>query len=201
VLAKSTLSAVNKLCCWQESFRLSGRYVKRRTYDQNQRALVVSGLHRFTPGTIPLLTGSRICRARQLLKRQAHQQDSFQSSAQNSPELPAFADNGITRSWPGAAQVMVDFHACRWPSSMPTSHDTSIAEYFDNLNEPALSNLSENMEMEEEEGGRRSPLITFSHFLPLQVLLQSTLPHLVSLAYSKYGCPVDMKSSPLWHSL
>ncbi len=66
-------------------------------------------------------------------------------------------------------QVMVDFHACRWPSSIPTSHDTSIAEYFDNLNEPALSNLAENLEMEEEESGSRSPLITFSHFLPLQV--------------------------------
>lgn len=67
-------------------------------------------------------------------------------------------------------QVMVDFHACRWPSSIPTSHDTSIAEYFDNLNEPSLSNLAENLEMEEENTGRRSPLITFSHFLPLQVL-------------------------------
>ena len=66
-------------------------------------------------------------------------------------------------------QVMVDFHACRWPPSIPTSHDTSIAEYFDNLNEPALSNLAENLEMEEEENGTRSPLITFSHFLPLQV--------------------------------
>lgn len=67
-------------------------------------------------------------------------------------------------------QVMVDFHACRWPSSIPTSHDTSIAEYFDNLNEPALSNLAENLEMEEENTGMRTPLITFSHFLPLQVL-------------------------------
>lgn len=66
-------------------------------------------------------------------------------------------------------QVMVDFHACRWPSSIPTSHDTSTAEFFDNLNEPVLSNLAENLEMEEEETGNRSPLITFSHFLPLQV--------------------------------
>ncbi|EIE23640.1 Metallo-dependent phosphatase, partial [Coccomyxa subellipsoidea C-169] len=71
----------------------------------------------------------------------------------------------------GAPAVMVDFHACRWPSSIPTSHDTSIAEYFDNLNEPALSNLAENLEMEEEESGSRSPLLTFSHFLPLQSLL------------------------------
>ena len=66
-------------------------------------------------------------------------------------------------------QVMVDFHACQWPPHIPSSHDTSIAEYFDNLNEPALSNLAENMEMEEEDAGARPPLITFSHFLPLQV--------------------------------
>ena len=66
-------------------------------------------------------------------------------------------------------QVMVDFHACQWPAHIPSSHDTSIAEYFDNLNEPALSNLAENMEMEEEDAGTRPPLITFSHFLPLQV--------------------------------
>jgi len=71
-------------------------------------------------------------------------------------------------------QVMVDFHACRWPPHIPSSHDTSIAEYFDNLNEPALSNLAENLEMEEEESGCRPPLITFSHFLPLQVTLH---PH------------------------
>ena len=70
---------------------------------------------------------------------------------------------------PPAVQVMVDFHACRWPSSIPSSHDTSIAEYFDNMNEPSLSNLAEKLEMEEEDYNCRSPLITFSHFLPLQV--------------------------------
>ncbi len=39
------------------------------------------------------------------------------------------------------AQIMVDFHACQWPASLPSAHDTSLAEYFDNLNEPGLSNL------------------------------------------------------------
>ena len=63
----------------------------------------------------------------------------------------------------------MDFHACRWPAAIPTSHDTSLAEFFDNLNEPALSNLAETLEMEQEDTGARSPLITFSHFLPLQV--------------------------------
>ena len=33
----------------------------------------------------------------------------------------------------------MDFHACQWP--MANAHDTSLAEYFDNLNEPSLSNL------------------------------------------------------------
>ena len=86
------------------------------------------------------------------------------------------------RMLPCLFQVMVDFHACRWPSHIPSSHDTSIAEYFDNLNEPALSNLAENLEMEEEQTGRRPPLITFSHFLPLQVTYISyshTAQHMV----------------------
>lgn len=100
-------------------------------------------------------------------------------------------------------QVMVDFHACRWPSSIPTSHDTSIAEYFDNLNEPALSNLAENLEMEEENTGRRPPLITFSHFLPLQVLpgiprcvhqcsvASFTLPDIFDFTSTFYSCSLE----------
>lgn len=43
--------------------------------------------------------------------------------------------------------------------------------------QPALSNLVETLEMEEEDTGQRSPLITFSHFLPLQVLLSPFLLH------------------------
>ena len=83
---------------------------------------------------------------------------------------PVFPDKALQGYiCPCSTQVMVDFHACRWPPHIPSSHDTSIAEYFDNLNEPALSNLAENLEMEEEQTGRRPPLITFSHFLPLQV--------------------------------
>lgn len=81
-------------------------------------------------------------------------------------------------------QVMVDFHACRWPPHIPSSHDTSIAEYFDNLNEPALSNLAENLEMEEEETGHRPPLLTFSHFLPLQVHLQNLCIHVALRIYA-----------------
>ncbi len=78
----------------------------------------------------------------------------------------------------------MDFHACRWPSHIPSSHDTSIAEYFDNLNEPALSNLAENLEMEEEQTGLRPPLITFSHFLPLQVTAVS-YPHTAQLCFEE----------------
>ena len=54
-----------------------------------------------------------------------------------------------------------------------------MTEYFDNLHQPPLSNLAENLEMEEEQTGRRPPLITFSHFLPLQVTaLFSRIPSL-----------------------
>ena len=83
----------------------------------------------------------------------------------------------------------MDFHACRWPPHIPSSHDTSIAEYFDNLNEPALSNLAENLEMEEEQTGQRPPLITFSHFLPLQVTALSSCAFLLAHAETTMPSP------------
>lgn len=91
---------------------------------------------------------------------------------------------------------MVDFHACRWPPHIPSSHDTSIAEYFDNLNEPALSNLAENLEMEEEETGHRPPLITFSHFLPLQVHPQNLCVHVSFRICPARSVHVAVKAEP-----
>lgn len=124
-------------------------------------------------------------------------------------------------------QVMVDFHACQWP--MANAHDTSLAEYFDNLNEPSLSNLQvsvfwycglacapflmppvrlplqaldatcqqrsclqDRLEMEEEETGARSPLITFSHFLPHQVpLMQWQCRPVVLICYRRAAARSD----------
>lgn len=65
-------------------------------------------------------------------------------------------------------QLMVDYHACKWPSPLVNGEDP-LAQHFDSLNEPALSNLDSILEMDEDETGERPPVITFSHFLPLQV--------------------------------
>ena len=69
---------------------------------------------------------------------------------------------------------MVDFHACRWPEHLSTGGGEALAQHFDSMNEPALSNLDAVLEMEADTaGGQRPPLITFSHFLPLQVDLDT----------------------------
>lgn len=60
---------------------------------------------------------------------------------------------------------MVDFRLCRWPEAVQTGRDTAIAEYFDGLNEPVLSYLAEMREGVDDA----EPLISFSHYLPLQV--------------------------------
>ena len=64
---------------------------------------------------------------------------------------------------------MVDFHACTWPSPELNAKDTSLAEYFDRLNEPQLDNFCSVLSM--DGGGQQTPIITFSHFLPLQVCM------------------------------
>ena len=63
---------------------------------------------------------------------------------------------------------MTDYHACVWPTPLVNGEE-SLAQRFDSLNEPGLSNLDSILEMEEDDTGERPPLITFSHFLPLQV--------------------------------
>ena len=77
-------------------------------------------------------------------------------------------------------QLMVDFHACKWPPPLVNGED-SLAQCFDSLNEPALSNLDSILEMDEDDTGVRPPLITFSHFLPLQVITdsQKTILHCI----------------------
>jgi hypothetical protein len=66
------------------------------------------------------------------------------------------------------AQMMMDYHACIWPNALVNGEEP-LAQRFDSLNEPRLSNLDSILEMEEDDTGVRPPLITFSHFLPFQV--------------------------------
>lgn len=55
-----------------------------------------------------------------------------------------------------------DFHTCRWPSEL-IDLETSLAQYFDNMNE-------KNQDLIEEIKRECSHIITFSHFLPRQEL-------------------------------
>eukprot|EP00884_Botryococcus_braunii_P009223 jgi/Botrbrau1/18301/Bobra.0179s0030.1 len=64
-------------------------------------------------------------------------------------------------------KIMVDFRLCRWPEAVQSGRDTAVAEYFDCLNEPILSHLAEMREGVDHP----EPLISFSHYLPLQGLL------------------------------
>ena len=77
-------------------------------------------------------------------------------------------------------QLMVDYHACKWPSPLTNGGD-QLAQRFDSLNEPALSNLDCILEMDEDDTGERPPLITFSHFLPIQVASESHVSPLIFL--------------------
>ena len=84
-------------------------------------------------------------------------------------------------------QVMVDFEACKWPNKLVNGSD-ELAQRFDSLNEPSLSNLDSILEMEEDAVGTRPPLITFSHFLPLQARLW--------LSASRHASPLNQAATP-----
>ena len=73
----------------------------------------------------------------------------------------------------------MDFEACKWPHKLVNGSD-ELAQRFDSLNEPSLSNLDSILEMEEDALGSRPPLITFSHFLPLQARLSLSTSRLAS---------------------
>ena len=61
-------------------------------------------------------------------------------------------------------QIMTDFSACRWPKGM---QDEAIARHLDELNDEGLAAMAE------QQASSPGPVISFSHFLPLQVLLDS----------------------------
>jgi hypothetical protein len=79
-------------------------------------------------------------------------------------------------------QMMVDFHACRWPGSELNSRDTSLAQLFDHMNDAPVAEVLAAAES-------NSVVITFSHFLPLQVMLQQ--PYVMATAsYVRFECHV-----------
>ena len=57
-------------------------------------------------------------------------------------------------------QIMTDFAACRWPAGM---QDEAIAQAIDEANEANFQAF------EEQRESCPGPVISFSHFLPMQV--------------------------------
>jgi hypothetical protein len=71
---------------------------------------------------------------------------------------------------------MLDFHVCSWESAPGVSpYDNTLAEHWDSLNDPIFSRALEQIKQEREAaaaaGVEPPPVISLSHFLPLQCLL------------------------------
>jgi len=115
-------------------------------------------------------------------------------------------------------KVMLDFHVCSW-TSVPglVTSDDSIARHFDELNEPHFSAALQQIQKEaavydsHEDGGdmKKSPsslpppIISFSHFLPLQSLLPEKrwlhFPNLAKACGSDYLADRVKQLSPMAH--
>lgn len=70
----------------------------------------------------------------------------------------------------GVRQVMMDFHACHWPSHLGNGTGTELAQYFDEMNEPGLSQVEAAITRASDSGDARPPVTSFSHYLPIQVV-------------------------------
>lgn len=65
-------------------------------------------------------------------------------------------------------QIMVDFHACTWPKAMDAA-SPSLATHFDQMNEEPVADVVSACTNHAASSCNWPPVITFSHFLPLQV--------------------------------
>lgn len=74
---------------------------------------------------------------------------------------------------------MLDFRACRWPEGL-SALDTSLAEHFDAMNEPEFSAVLASLQASELPR-KQQPVISFSHFLPLQVSALMMVPLLCGI--------------------
>lgn len=71
-------------------------------------------------------------------------------------------------------QMMTDFHACSWPEPL-NAMDTSLAAHFDQMNDEPVSDIVTAVQAQTDSRRKRPVVITFSHFLPLQVHTVSLL--------------------------
>ena len=65
-------------------------------------------------------------------------------------------------------QMMTDFHACSWPEPLNAT-DTSLAACFDKMNDEPVTDAVAAINAQTDSQGSCQAVITFSHFLPLQV--------------------------------
>ena len=65
---------------------------------------------------------------------------------------------------------MMDFHACTWPEPL-NGTDMSLAAHFDQMNQEPVADVVAALDAGSDSSEARLPVITFSHFLPLQVML------------------------------
>ena len=63
---------------------------------------------------------------------------------------------------------MVDFQACSWPEGLDAT-SMSLAEHFDQMNQEPVADVVSALAAHEPTTDTQPPVITFSHFLPLQV--------------------------------
>ena len=84
------------------------------------------------------------------------------------PQAGHSVDSNLTAACSRLVQVFKDFHACRWPENL-NARDTSLAEHFDQMNTESVDTVAHSLQCQSSARQIRSPVITFSHYLPLQV--------------------------------
>lgn len=77
-------------------------------------------------------------------------------------------DSSLTTPCLHLVQVFKDFHACRWPEHFD-ARDTSLAQHFDQMNAESVDTVAHSLQCQSSAKQNRSPVITFSHYLPFQV--------------------------------
>eukprot|EP00891_Asterochloris_glomerata_P009593 jgi/Astpho2/9593/e_gw1.00146.85.1_t len=101
-----------------------------------------------------------------------------------------------------AERVFKDFHACRWPEHFD-ARDTSLAQHFDQMNAESVDTVAHSLQCQSSANQNRSPVITFSHYLPFQGLLPEKrmlfVPNLAKASGSDFLLPHIQRLQPLAH--
>lgn len=88
------------------------------------------------------------------------------TDAHLTPEQPQMGTDGEKLVL--SLQIMVDFYACTWPKALDAA-SPSLAMHFDHMNEEPVADVVTACTNHAASSCRWPPVITFSHFLPLQV--------------------------------